>query len=202
MVGTIAHGKLSAMDVNRPQPVDRPADSRGRRRSSPAGSNARPLLTRAEHDLYRQQLDELYRIRTLDLPQLLREARTLVASDAAEEIVQISVDQTVADARIAQLESLLHDAAIVEGEGDAAGAVVLGSTVEVRYIHTGAVRSFRVGGIVGSDRHPVVSARSPVGQALLGRAVGDVVSVTLPSGSVEELVILSVAASDAHPLQQ
>ncbi len=59
------------------------------------------------------------------------------------------------------------------------------------------MRSYRVGGIAGPDRGRFVSARSPVGQALLGRTAGDVVSVTLPTGATEELVILSVADGGA-----
>jgi transcription elongation GreA/GreB family factor len=153
---------------------------------------------RTEHDRYRRQLDELRRLRDIDLPRLLRDARTFVASDAAEKIVQISVDQTVADARIAQLESLLQEAAVIEDEDRAVGVVALGRTVEVRHTRTGIVRSYRVGGIAGPDRARFVSIRSPVGQALLGRTAGDVVSVTLPTGAAEELVILSVADGGAN----
>ena len=127
-----------------------------------------------------------------DLPRLLRHARTFVSSDAAEEIVQISADQTVVDARIAQLESLLHDAAIVDGGGDRSDVVTLGRMVRVQYTRTGIAKTYRVGGIADADRQPFVSARSPVGQALLGRARGDVVTVALPTGAVEELLILSV----------
>ncbi len=163
-------------------------------RAAAADYETRPLLTRAEHDLYRRQLAELRRIRDRDLPRLLRDARTFVASDAAEEIVQIGVDQAVADKRIAQLEALLHDATIVDDDGDDRGIVAVGRSVVVQYTRTGERRTFGIGGIAGADRERFVSARSPVGQALLGHAQGDLVSVTLPNGAEEELLIVSVTA--------
>ena len=179
------------MQINQSQPLD---DAPARiDRTAAAGYEARPLLTRAEHDLYRRQLEELRRIRRRDLPRLLRDARTFVASDAAEEIVQISVDQAVADKRIAQLEALLHDAAVVDDDGPDRDIVAIGRSVVVQYTRTRARRTFRIGGIACGDREQFVSARSPVGQALLGRAQRDLVSVTLPTGAEEELLIISVS---------
>ena len=63
----------------------------------------------------------------------------------------------------------------------------------MQYSRTGAQRAFRIGGIAGATTEQLVSARSPVGQALLGRAQGDRVRVTLPAGNEEELLIVSVS---------
>lgn len=152
----------------------------------------RPLLTRVEYELYRRRLAELRRVRDADLPRLLRDARSFVASDAAEEIVQITADQAVANVRIAQLQALLREAAIVDDDRGAPGVVTLGSTVLVKYTRTGSTATYRVGAIADADGRRFVSARSPVGRALLGRRCGDVVSVELPTGAVEELLVLSV----------
>ena len=163
-------------------------------RAAAAEYETRPLLTRAEHDLYRRRLEELRRIRDRDLPRLLRDARTFVASDAVEEIVQIGVDQAVADKRIAQLEALLHEATIVDDDGDDRAIVAVGRSVVVQYTRTGDRRSFRIGGIAGAAGERLVSARSPVGQALLGHAQGHLVDVTLPSGVEQRLLIVAVGA--------
>ena len=55
----------------------------------PDHPNSASLLTRADYDQYRAQLEELRRVRDRDLPELLRDARGFVASDAEEEIAQI-----------------------------------------------------------------------------------------------------------------
>src|SRR3954451_18520349 len=151
-----------------------------------------PLLSRAEFDHYRDQLVELRRVQDRDLPQLLRDARGFVANDAAEEIAQIREDQTVVEARIAYLEVLLADARVVDDDGWHADRVVPGRVLSVRYARSGREVAFVLGGSAPSHAK-AVSVRSPVGQALLGRSVGDVVSVELPNGTVEEICIVSVA---------
>ena len=151
------------------------------------------LLTAAEHRRFAAELTELQRIRDRDLPDLLRNARTFVAEDALEEIAQIREDDAFVRARIAHLEDLLADAAVAAGS-EAAHIATLGRTVDVQYLRTGRVRRFRLAGSVASAADGAVSARSPVGRALMGRAEGDVVSVELPNGRAEELRLLAVSA--------
>jgi transcription elongation GreA/GreB family factor len=69
--------------------------------------------------------------------------------------------------------------------------------VEAEYERTGRRVSFRLNGIASGGDGRSVSARSPVGRALLGRRVGDVVSVELPSGRVESLQIVAISAPPA-----
>jgi transcription elongation factor GreA len=159
-------------------------------------SMAAPLLTPIEHQSYVDELDRLREVRDRDLPELLRAARAFVANDAAEEIIQIQQDRAVVDARIARLEELVRTARIVDG-GGATDVVALGRAVEVEYVRTGRVATYRVAGIASASGAGTVSAGSPVGSALLGRAVGDTVAVELPNGRVEELRIVDVL--DAAP---
>jgi transcription elongation factor GreA len=148
-----------------------------------------PILTRAEYERYRRELDELRRVRDRDLPALLRDARGFVANDATEEIAQIRDDHAAVEARIARIDRLLAEATVFEDADPSDGRVVPGRAVTVRYVRTGAVTSYIVG--TGGDGAKV-SAQSPVGQALMGRRAGDVVSVALPSGRSEEIEIVSV----------
>ena len=151
-------------------------------------------LTPEEHLSYLEELERLRQVRDRDLPDLLREARTFVANDAAEEIIQIHDDRAVVDARIARLEQLLPAARIVAGDG-ASQIVAVGSEVEVQYVRTGKVVTYRVAGIPRQSGSGTVSAGSPMGAALLGRSAGDTVAVELPDGRVEQLRILGVIRS-------
>ena len=148
----------------------------------------------AEHEL---ELDRLRGVRADDLPARMRRARGFVGADAAEEIAQIQGDRAVIDARIAWLEDLLR-AATVLPEGPADGVATLGCAVEVEYERTGRRASYRLSGIASGGDARSVSARSPVGRALMGRCAGDLVSVDLPSGRVESLRIVAVAAPPAR----
>src|SRR4051794_10730183 len=153
------------------------------------------LLTRADHDQYRIHLDELRRVRDRDLPELLRDARSFVASDVEEEIAQIRDDHVFVEARIAQLEALLRDARVV-ADGEAPGVAFPGRIVDVEYTSSGKRATYRIAGAGSAARPGVVSAGSPVGQALIGRARGDRVWVELPNGRGEELRVVAVRRDD------
>ena len=153
------------------------------------------LLTRADYERYRAHLDELRRIRDCDLPRLLRDARGFVASDAEEEMAQIREDHIFVEARIAHLDALLRDAHVI-ADGEAPGIAVLGRVVDVEYTGTGKLATYRIAGAGGAGRPGTVSAGSPVGQGLIGRSRGDLVSVELPDGRAEELRIVAVRRGD------
>jgi len=159
---------------------------------------ARPLLTPQEHQSYLDELNRLCEVRDRDLPDLLREARTFVANDAAEEVIQIHDDQAAVNARIAHLTEILSSATIASGDVEP-HIVALGRWVEVEYVRSGKIVTYRVAGVPAHHGARTVSAGSPVGAALLGRSAGDMVAVELPGGRVEHLRILSVAGADRAP---
>ena len=157
----------------------------------PGHPTSASLLTRADYEQHRATLEELRRIRDRDLPELLRDARGFVASDAEEEIAQIRDDHVFVESRIAQLESLLRDAQIV-GDGEAPGVAFPGRVVEIEYASSGKRATYRIASAGSAARPGTVSAGSPVGQAIIGRARGDRVWVELPEGRGEELRIVAV----------
>jgi transcription elongation factor GreA len=150
----------------------------------------------SEYVEYERELDRLRAVRARELPERLRAARGFVDADAAEEIAHIHDDIAVTDARIARLEELLLTATVVPdgGEGDIA---TVGSTVEVRYERSRTRAVYRLSGIATGADAGSVSARSPVGRALMGGRAGDVVSAELPGGRVERLRIIAIAAAPA-----
>jgi transcription elongation factor GreA len=154
-----------------------------------------PVLAPSEYSAHVRELESLRTVLDRDLPRLLRDARGFVASDASEEIAQIREDHAVIEARIARLEELLRTARVVADDAPP-DVVALGRTVEIQYLRSGKVTRYRVTGTGTPATHgqPTVSAASPTGQALLGRSIGEVVSVTLPKGRTEELLILGVGS--------
>lgn len=165
-------------------------------RAVPSRGSPPPLLTPDEYERYGEELERLREIRDRDLPGLLREARTFVANDAAEEIIQIREDQAVVDARIGRLEVLLATAQVIDGDL-APHVVTLGRSVEVEYLRTGKVANYRIAGVPPSSAgEGTVSAASPIGAALMGRSPGDIVAVELPHGRVENLRVVSVGREE------
>ena len=154
------------------------------------------LLTRGDYEQYRAQLEELRRVRDRDLPELLRDARGFVASDAEEEIAQIRDDHVFVDARIAHLEALLRDAQVV-ADSEAPDVAFPGRVVDV------VVHARRQAGDVPDRRR---RRRRPPGQrcrparrsvrASSAAPVEISCRSSLPNGRAEELRIVAVRRDD------
>jgi transcription elongation factor GreA len=149
------------------------------------------MLTPDEHAACVEELVRLKHIRERDLPSLLRDARTFVASDAAEEMIQLREDQALVEARIRRLEELLHTAEVIDDDLSTK-VVMFGHCVHVEYVRSRRVTAYRIAGIPAGAGTGTVSAGSPLGAALLGRSPGDVVTVELPRGRTERIRILDV----------
>ena len=102
-------------------------------------------------------------------------------------------DQAHLETKIARLREKIAGAVVVEADGGAGeGIVGFGSTVVVRD-QDGAEQTWRI--VSSHDAAPakgLLSAESPVAQALLGRAPGEESTVTLPRGK-RTLTVVSVS---------
>ena len=88
--------------------------------------------------------------------------------------------------RITVLRERLDNAVVVDTGAGEDGAVAFGSTVEVVDEATGRPAEYTLVGEAEADvGKGMLSADSPVGRALMGARVGDVVSVPTPRGSRE-----------------
>ena len=100
--------------------------------------------------------------------------------DAAREA------QGLLETRITEIETILQNASIIQaGNGS---TVVLGSTVELEA--NGKTVTYTVVGPVEADPlEGKVSNESPIGQALMGKAVGDTVTISTPKGELAYTVV-------------
>lgn len=99
--------------------------------------------------------------------------------DAARE------EQGVVETRIAEIEDILLNAEIIKGgKKDKVG---LGSTVELK---TGkkTVTYTVVGPVEADPLEGKISDESPIGDALMGKKVGDKIAITTPKGELEYTV--------------
>lgn len=100
--------------------------------------------------------------------------------DAAREA------QGLLETRITEIETILQNASIIQA-GDSS-TVRLGSTVELEA--NGKTVVYTVVGPVEADPlEGKVSNESPIGQALMGKAVGDTVTISTPKGELAYAVV-------------
>jgi len=103
--------------------------------------------------------------------------------DLSENADYISAkeDQAFLEGRIQELETILREATIVEN-GAPTGEVAVGSTVVVSE-EGGTPETYFLVGIKEADpRRGKISHESPIGQALMGKRSGDLVTATTPAG--------------------
>ena len=93
--------------------------------------------------------------------------------------------QGIVETRIAEIEDILQNAEIIKHSRG--GKVHLGSTVE---LENGKKVTYRVVGSVEADpANGKISDESPIGSALMGKAVGNEVSITTPKGTTVYTVL-------------
>ena len=91
-------------------------------------------------------------------------------------------EQGIVETRIAEIEEILTNAKIIESQ-KGANVVALGTTVELT-LDAKTVTYTVVGPVEANLLEGKISNESPIGEALLGKRVGDVVTITTPKGEL------------------
>ena len=95
-------------------------------------------------------------------------------------------EQAFIEGRIITLEKMLRNARIIGGADVDTGVVSVGSTVTIKDLEFGDVMVYTIVGSAEADpTENMISNESPVGRALLGRVIGDKISVNVPVGAIE-----------------
>ena len=99
-------------------------------------------------------------------------------------------EQAFVEGRIATLEKMLRNARLIEGPDGDHDEVAVGSRVVLKDLDLGDVEEYTiVGSAEANPSKQRISNESPVGRAVLGKAVGSVVEVLVPAGTVKYQVL-------------
>ena len=139
--------------------------------------------------------DELDYRRLKLMPELIEEVkRTRAFGDLSEnyEYKAAKQEQNRNKSRIRYLERMIASAHIIE-DRSAADEVGLYDKVTVKMVELGKEKVFQIVTTVRCDAlHGLVSKESPVGKAILGRRVGDTVTVHVNDVNSYHAVIVSI----------
>lgn len=98
--------------------------------------------------------------------------------------------QAQMEIRIVEIEAMLKNAKVIDQAEISTDTVSLGCTVTVYDVEFDEEIHYNIVGSTEADpSNGKISDESPVGTALLGKKVGDVVEVPAPAGSIELKVI-------------
>ncbi|MBQ5991282.1 MAG: transcription elongation factor GreA [Clostridia bacterium] len=150
------------------------------------------LMTREDYEKRKAHLEYLKSTRTLEIAEMLKIARGFGDLSENAEYDAAKDEQSKNEHDIALLEEELRTAQIIERSAMSGDKVGIGSKVTVKNTATGAEVHLEIVGSMAAD--PVagkISNESPIGGALFGHTLGDVVPVTTPGGIIH-LEIISI----------
>ena len=139
--------------------------------------------------------DELNKLKDIERPkasQAIAEARDKGDLSENAEYDAAKESQGMLEMQIAKLENTLANARIInESELDNSRVLVL-SNVEVKNKANSLVMKYKLVAQSEADlKSGKISVESPIGKGLLGKKVGEIAKITVPSGCIE-LEIVSI----------
>jgi transcription elongation factor GreA len=139
-------------------------------------------LTRDGYDRLVQELAELRLDKRPQIEERIRLAKELSDTVDNAEYDGAKQEQSFVEGRIQELEQLLADAEMIE-DHPSTDFVRLGSRVTVVGSDDEREDYTIVGSAEADPKRGFVSNESPVGRSLMGRKVGDEVTIVAPGGS-------------------
>lgn len=147
-------------------------------------------ITKKGYDALKAELDRLRKVERPRVIEAIAEARAHGDLSENAEYDAAKERQGFIESRIAEIETKLADARVVEITGRTTETVVFGATVCVIEQESQSKKQYT---LVGQDEADMkfnkISVQSPVGRALIGKRVGDFVEVTTPAKVVEYEVV-------------
>jgi transcription elongation factor GreA len=133
--------------------------------------------------------EELKRLKTVDRLQISREIGVALGHGDLRENAEYHAakeKQSLIETRIRDLENWASRAEVIDVSKLTGDKVVFGATVVLIDVDSEKELSYRIVGEAEADlKKRLISITSPVARALIGKTVGDVVTVQSPGGARE-----------------
>ncbi len=130
------------------------------------------------------ELSYLVNTKREEVKEAIAVARSFGDLSENSEYDEAKNEQAKVEARIAELEEILKNVTVIDESSISTDVVGLGTKVKIRDVEYGDEEDLS---IVGSNEAESLAGKisdvSPLGIALIGKKVGDVVTVEAPSGA-------------------
>ncbi|MBF8983588.1 transcription elongation factor GreA [Lutibacter sp. B2] len=149
-------------------------------------SNKEVLLTQAGYNKTEEELDNLKSVKRREVSARIKEAIAFGDLSENSEYDEAKNEQAKLEEKIAKLEEILRKATIINEEDISLDVVNIGSKVEVDDKEFNEIVEYTIVGSAEADPYDLkISNESPVGKALLGHQVGEIVEVQVPDGIIK-----------------
>ena len=144
------------------------------------------VLTPRGHEKLEQRLEHLRSVQRREVAERIRDSKQFGDLTENAEYEDAKTEQALVEGQISELRRVLQIAQVLDPSSVPTDYVGIGSIVKMTSLDTDDEWEFTLVGSVEADPdNDLISDESPIGEALVGKKVGDTVSIQVPNGVVQ-----------------
>lgn len=142
-------------------------------------------MTQAGKEKLEHELEQLKTVKRKEVVERIKIARSFGDLSENSEYDSAKEEQAFVEGRITTLENMIRNAKIIQEDEVSKDAVSLGRTVTFVELPDGDEESYTIVGSAEADPFEgKISNDSPIAKSLMGKKVGDQVTVQTPGGEM------------------
>lgn len=143
------------------------------------------FLTKEGYEALLRELEDLKRNKRKEVTEKIKEAKEFGDLSENSEYTEAKNQQAFVEGRILTIENILSKAKIIEEDGYN-DRVSIGSKVKLLNLTDNSIVEYQIVSPPEINiKENKISDESPVGKALIGAGIGDVIRVKVPKGELE-----------------
>jgi len=147
-------------------------------------------MTQAGKEKLEQELEYLKSVKRKEVVERIKIARSFGDLSENSEYDSAKEEQAFVEGRITTLENMIRNAKIIQEEEMAGDIVGLGRSVTFVELPDGDEETYTIVGSAEADPFEgKISNDSPIAKSLIGRTVGDEVTVQTPGGEMNVRIV-------------
>ncbi|MED3758970.1 transcription elongation factor GreA [Peribacillus frigoritolerans] len=137
-----------------------------------------------------QELEQLKTVKRKEVVERIKIARSFGDLSENSEYDSAKEEQAFVEGRITTIENMIRNAKIIEGNDSNTDTVSLGKSVTFVELPNGDEETHSIVGSVEADPFEgKISNDSPIAKSLIGKRVGDKVSIMTPGGEMSVKIV-------------
>ncbi|KIO61147.1 MULTISPECIES: transcription elongation factor GreA [Bacillaceae] len=142
-------------------------------------------MTKEGKEKIEQELEYLKTVKRKEVVERIKIARDFGDLSENSEYDSAKDEQAFVEGRIALLETMIRNAVIIEGDEANSDTVTLGKSVTFIELPDGEEETYTIVGSAEADPFEGrISNDSPIAKSLIGKKIGDEVTVQTPGGEM------------------
>ncbi|MGG0176586.1 transcription elongation factor GreA [Gottfriedia acidiceleris] len=143
-------------------------------------------MTLAGKQKLEQELENLKTVKRAEVVERIKIARSFGDLSENSEYDAAKDEQAFVEGRITTLENMIRNAEIITENNDVSDTVTLGKSVTFLELPAGDEETYTIVGSAEADPFEgKISNDSPIAKSLLGKTVGEEVTVNTPGGDMQ-----------------